>query len=112
MSYGGIIMLKKLFSPQKINGCEIPNRLAVTAMVANCCNEDGTATDRYIAYHEAKAKGGWGLIITEDYAVNKNAMGYKYIAGLWNDEQIESHKKLTDTIHKYDSKIFAQIYHA
>lgn len=105
-------MFKKLFSPQKINGCEIPNRLAVTAMVANYCNEDGTATDRYIAYHEAKAKGGWGLIITEDYAVNKNAMGYKYIAGLWNDDQIESHKKLTDTIHKYESKIFAQIYHA
>lgn len=105
-------MFNKLFSPQKINVCEIPNRLAVTAMVANYCNEDGTATDKYIAYHEAKAKGGWGLIITEDYAVNKNAMGYKYIAGLWNDEQIESHKKLTDTIHKYETKIFAQIYHA
>lgn len=105
-------MFKKLFLPQKINNCEIPNRLAVTAMVANYCNEDGTASDRYIDYHEAKAKGGWGLIITEDYAVNKNAMGYKYIAGLWNDNQIESHKRLTDTIHKYESKIFAQIYHA
>jgi 2,4-dienoyl-CoA reductase-like NADH-dependent reductase (Old Yellow Enzyme family)/thioredoxin reductase len=105
-------MFKKLFSPQKINVCEISNRLAVTAMVTNYCSEDGTATDRYIAYHEAKAKGGWGLIITEDYAINKNAMGYKYIAGLWNDEQIESHKKLTDTIHKYESKIFCQIYHA
>lgn len=105
-------MFEKLFSPLKINQCEIPNRLAVTAMVANYCNEDGTATDQYIAYHEAKAKGGWGLIITEDYAVNKHAMGYKYIAGLWNDEQIESHKKFTDTIHKYDSKIFCQIYHA
>lgn len=105
-------MLKKLFSPKKINQCEIPNRLAVTAMVANFCNEDGTATDRYIAYHETKAKGGWGLIITEDYAINEHAMGYRNIAGLWNDGQIESHKKLTDTIHQYDSKIFCQIYHA
>lgn len=105
-------MFNKLFSPQKINDCEIPNRLAVTAMVANYCNEDGTASDQYIAYHEAKAKGGWGLIITEDYAINEHAMGYKNIAGIWNDEQIESHKKLTDTVHKYDSKIFAQIYHA
>ncbi len=105
-------MFENLFSPHKINNCEIPNRLAVTAMVANYCNEDGTASDKYIAYHEAKAKGGWGLIITEDYAINKNAMGYKFVAGLWNDDQIESHKKLTDVIHKYDSKIFAQIYHA
>ena len=105
-------MLKNLFLSEKINNCEIPNRLVVTAMVANYCNTDGSATDKYIAYHEAKAKGGWGLIITEDYAINENAMGYERIAGLWNDEQIESHKKLTDTIHKYDSKIFAQIYHA
>lgn len=105
-------MFKKLFSPFKINNCEIPNRLAVTAMVTNFCNEDGTATDRYIAYHEARAKGGWGLIITEDYAVNEHAMGYQFIGGLWNDEQIKSHKKLTETIHKYDSKVFCQIYHA
>lgn len=105
-------MFKKLFSPFKINNCEIPNRLVVTAMVVNYCNKDGKATDRYIAYHEAKAKGGWGLIVTEDYAVNEHAMGYQFISGLWNDDQIESHKKLTDTIHKYDSKIFSQIYHA
>ena len=105
-------MFNKLFSPFHIGDCEIVNRLVVPAMVANYCNEDGTATDRYIAYHEAKAKGGWGLIITEDYAVNQNAMGYKYIGGFWNDDQIVSHKKLTDTIHQYDTKIFCQIYHA
>ena len=33
-------------------------------------------------------------------------------AGLWDDAQIASHKKLTDTIHKYNSKIFCQIWHA
>lgn len=105
-------MFEKLFSPLKINECEVPNRLAVTAMVANFCSEDGKATEKYIAYHEAKAKGGWGLIITEDYAVNKHAMGYKFIGGLWNDDQIESHRELTERVHKYDSKIFCQIYHA
>nr|WP_281253620.1 FAD-dependent oxidoreductase [Sporomusa silvacetica] len=96
----------------KIGNCEIPNRLVVPAMVANLNNREGTATDRYIAYHEEKAKGGWGLIITENYAVNEHAMGYPYIGGLYKEEQIPSHKRLTDTIHKYGSKIFCQIYHA
>lgn len=105
-------MFKRLFSPIKINNCEIPNRLAVTAMVAGMCNPDGTASDQYIAYHEAKAKGGWGLIVTEDYAVNEHAMNIPGTAGLWDDSQIASHKKLTDTIHKYDTKIFCQIWHA
>ncbi len=66
-------MYKKLFEPMKINNCEIPNRLVVTAMVTNYCNEDGTAAERFVKYHEEKAKGGWGLIITEDYAINENA---------------------------------------
>jgi 2,4-dienoyl-CoA reductase-like NADH-dependent reductase (Old Yellow Enzyme family)/thioredoxin reductase len=105
-------MFPHLFSPMKIGNCEIPNRLVVPAMVANLNNREGTATDRYIAYHEEKAKGGWGLIITENYAVNEHAMGYPYIGGLYKEEQIPGHKKLTDTIHKYGSKIFCQIYHA
>ena len=53
-------MLKHIFSPIRIGKLEIPNRLVVPAMVMNFCNPDGTATDRYIAYHEAKARGGWG----------------------------------------------------
>ena len=105
-------MFKKLFTPFSIGKMEVPNRLVVPAMVSNYCTIDGYATERYIAYHEAKAKGGWGLIITEDYNVDEHAKGYRFIAGLWKDDQIASHKELTGRIHKYESKICAQIYHA
>ena len=104
-------MMKSLFKPETINNCTIPNRLIVTAMVTNFNNEDGTLTEKFIKYHEEKAKGGWGLIITEDYAIGPSAKGYQYIAGLYNDEQIPANKVLTDTIHQYESKIFCQIYH-
>ena len=102
---------EKIFTPFKIGNCEIPNRLVVPAMVANMC-PDGTATEQYIKYHEEKAKGGWGLIITEDYRINENAAGYPAVAALYDESQIPSHKKFTDTIHKYGSKVFCQIYHA
>ena len=104
-------MMTKLFTPAKIGTCEIPNRLIVPAMVMNLCTEDGKITERYIRYIEEKAKGGWGMVITEDYAVNENAKGYKFIPGLYNDEQIEGNKKLTETIHQYDTKLFCQMYH-
>ena len=52
-------MFDHVFSPITIKGHTIKNRFTVPAMVSNFCNEDGTATERYIAYHEAKAKGGW-----------------------------------------------------
>ena len=51
------------------------------------------------------------MIITEDYAINAHCMGYECIAGLYDDSQIESHKQLTDRVHQYGTKIFAQIYH-
>ena len=105
-------MLKNLFSPMKIGKLEIANRLVVSAMVTLYCNNDGTATEQYIAYHEAKAKGGWGLIITEDYAIDPTGRGFPRLAGLWEDAQIESHAELTRRVHQYHSKIFAQIYHA
>lgn len=105
-------MLSELFTEKKIGTCTIPNRLVVPAMVTNTCNTDGTLTDRFIRYHEEKAKGGWGLIITEDYGVTEAGKGYAWIPGFYNDEQIEKNLELTSAVHKHGSKIFCQIYHA
>ena len=105
-------MLKNVFSPIKIGSLELKNRLVVSPMVTNYCNKDGTASERWIAYLEARAKGGWGLIITEDYAVDPLGRGYSNIPGLWDDSQIESHVEVTRTVHRYGAKIMAQIYHA
>ncbi len=104
--------MEKMFTPLKIGKVELMNRFAVTAMVCNMCDENGYATEQYIKYHEAKAKGGYGLIITEDYAVNAHAGGYKRVARIYKEDMIEGHKKMTDAVHQYGTKIFAQIYHA
>ncbi len=105
-------MLDNVFSPYTIKNVTFSNRMVVSAMVTNFCNQDGSASERYIAYHEEKAKGGFGLIITEDYAVRVQGKGFSNVAGMWSDDLIESHSELTKRVHKYDSKIIAQIYHA
>lgn len=104
--------LRKMLEPFKIGNLEVPNRFAVTAMVTNMCDEEGYSTEQYLKYHEAKAKGGYGLIITEDYAVNANAGGYARVARIYRDDMIPGHKKMVDAVHKYGTKIFCQIYHA
>lgn len=102
---------KKLFTPFKINNCEIKNRFVVPAMVTNYCDENGNITDRFIKYHEEKAKGGWGLIITEDYGVNPHGVGYKNCVRLYDEKQVPANQKLTAAVHKYGAKIFAQVFH-
>ena len=81
-------------------------------MVTNYCNEDGTPTEKFMAYHEHKAKGGYGIIITEDFAVTRTAGASKTLAGLWEDRQVEPWSVFTDRIHKAGAKTIAQIYHA
>lgn len=100
------------FAPSKIGNLELKNRLIVPAMVINSSGVDGTATERYIQYHEEKAKGGWGMLITEDYAITPTAGGFRALAGLWSDEQIPSHTAFVNRIHALDTKVCCQIYHA
>lgn len=103
--------LKNVFSEKKIGKCVIPNRLVVPAMVTNYCEKDGILTDRFIKYIEEKAKGDWGLIITEDYSVQPAGKGYERIPGFWKEEHVAKNKELTEIVHKYESKIFCQMYH-
>ena len=105
-------MSNRIFSPINLGQLTVANRLVVPAMVMGFCHSDGTASERFIAYHEAKARGGWGLIITEDYAVDPSGIGNPNIPGLWEDRQIVSHSRLTDAVHSVKGKIIAQIYHA
>lgn len=105
-------MLDHLFSPFTIQGVELKNRCVVPPMVMNLCNEDGTCTERFTAYHEAKAKGGFGMIITEDFAVTPRGKGFKYLPGLWNDGQVAGFAEFTRRIHQYQTVVIAQIYHA
>lgn len=104
-------MLDSVFSPFSLKGKTFKNRLIVPAMVTNYCTEEGYATERYIAYHEEKAKGGFGLIITEDYAVSKNGRSYSHVGGIFTDEHMKGHTELVKRVHNAGALIFAQIFH-
>lgn len=100
-------MLANLFSSYELKGKTLRNRTVVAPMVMNLCNSDGTCTERFIAYHEAKAQGGFGMIITEDFAVMPHAKGFVGVPGLWTDSQIEGFKEFTDRIHRLGAVVVA-----
>lgn len=107
-------MMKRVFEPIVIGDQKlvIPNRFVATAAVTLTCDENGYPAERFISYYEGKAKGGWGLILIEDTAVDKYGRSFDRVPGLWEDGQGEAMKELTRRVHQFDSKIFAQIYHA
>ncbi|WP_438781501.1 NAD(P)/FAD-dependent oxidoreductase [Enterococcus sp. DIV0187] len=101
-----------LFTPHKIGEVIIENRFVMPAMDSNTTLPDHTFSDRSIAYYEARAKGGFGLIITEYLSVMAEGIGNPCEVGIWDDRFIENLRFLTDKVHKYPTKIFAQLHHS
>lgn len=105
-------MYEKLFEPIKIGSIELKNRLFVPAMSTLTATAEGASTEQFIAYHERKAKGGWGFIITEYFGIAPYVGFFPRMLGIWNDELIESHRELTRRVHAAGAKIGAQISHS
>ena len=64
-----------MFSPIRIGTVTVPNRFVVPPMGNNFANTDGTLSDRSLAYYQARAKGGFGLITIESTVVYQEAKG-------------------------------------
>ena len=96
-----------------IGGVELKNRFVMAPMISNLCNIDGTTNDNHIAYLNERAKGGFGLIITEyAYVDHSNGKGSPNEMGIFKREQIPKLSRLTESIHASGSKIFVQLVHA
>lgn len=77
-----MIRYRRILEPGKIGSMMLKNRLIVPAMSTRFCGEDGEATEQFIAYHETRARGGWAMMITEDYVIDKGVGMKKRIAGI------------------------------
>ena len=70
---------------------------------------DGSPSEDMIAFYEARAIGGAGLIIPEIARVNDlHGAGMMRQLSVSKDRHIEGLAKLAETIHKYGTKIFIQ----
>ena len=103
--------MEKLFTEFKIKEMKIKNRICVPPMVVGY-TEDGYVAEENIERYKALAKGGAGLIIQEATCVNKDGKLSGKQLGIWEDGQIQGLKKIVDTVHAEDCKIFIQIHHA
>lgn len=64
----------RVFTPFRIGNVDIRNRIFVPAHTTNFA-ENFLPTQRHIAYHRERAKGGVGLIFVEPLRVHRTALG-------------------------------------
>jgi mycofactocin system FadH/OYE family oxidoreductase 2 len=103
-------MFKYLFSPLKIGKIVVSNRISFSAHLTNFA-ENCLPSERHVHYLAARARGGTGLIITEEQSVHPTDRAYEKLIEAFRPEVIPGYKKITRAIHEYDTKIFAQLNH-
>jgi 2,4-dienoyl-CoA reductase-like NADH-dependent reductase (Old Yellow Enzyme family)/thioredoxin reductase len=99
----------KLFSPIKIKGLELKNKVVFPAMGTKMPTEDKFVTQQIIDYHVARVEGGCGLNFSEVCSVYAPASPKKFLS-IAEDKFIPGLKKLTDAIHEAGGKAGVQLW--
>lgn len=99
-----------LWHPIDINKCRIRNRISMSGMgTFTPTTVDQIETESGMRYYEERAKGGIGLIHTGAYFIDeKTAQGGRTL-DFSTDKSIPSGTVLTERVHRWGAKIFAQL---
>ncbi len=104
-------MNTQLFSPIKLRGVEIPNRIVVSPMCQYSA-EDGMPNDWHLVHLGSRAVGGAGMVIVEATSVSSEGRISPNDLGLWNDPQEAAFRRLTRFIAEQGSVPAIQLGHA
>ena len=102
---------KLLFSPLQLRRTEIRNRILSTGHQTYLA-AGGLPGDDMVAYHEARAKGGAGLIIIEAARFHATALSDSPELIVTSDECIPGYRRLAQAVHRHGTKIFGQLSHS
>lgn len=99
-----------LFAPLRIRAATLKNRIVSTGHDTTL-PVDGTVNDALVAYHEARARGGVGLIVMQVSGVHETARYTNHVLMATHDSSIAGYRRVADAVHRYGTVLFAQLFH-
>ncbi|KAK7414788.1 NADH-dependent flavin oxidoreductase [Neonectria punicea] len=101
----------KLFTPLKIRGVTMANRIWVSPMCMYSAHE-GFHTPWHLAHYGSLAQRGPGLLMIEATAVQANGRITPEDSGIWLDAHVEHLRKTVDLAHSQNALMAIQLGHA
>ena len=99
-----------LFTPLVIGAVSVKNRIFSSGHDTVLAH-DGLVTDALVAYHEARARGGVGHIVTQVAGVHETARYTAHVLMATDDECIPGFRRLADAVHAHGCAVFGQLFH-
>ncbi|MFT6786156.1 MAG: 2,4-dienoyl-CoA reductase (NADPH2), partial [Dinoroseobacter sp.] len=99
-----------LLAPLDLGHVTLPNRVIMGSMHTGL--EEKGDWERVARFYSDRAAGGAALIVTGGMAPNAEGGVFPNAAGLFNDQDIANHKRVTNAVHDASGLIAMQILHA
>jgi 2,4-dienoyl-CoA reductase (NADPH2) len=102
-----------IFSPVKIGNVWAKNRIKYASTETNYNYSDGFVSEKELAYIDAHARGGSGIVTTQGAYTDPRGEGQGYVGmmGIWDDKYIPGLKRMADIIHQNDARACLQLMH-
>ena len=101
--------MNSLFDPLQLGAIDLPNRIAMAPLTRARAGLCGVPNALMATYYAQRSSAG--LIISEATGITREGLGWPDAPGLWNDEQVEGWKLVTDAVHEAGGRIVAQLWH-
>jgi 2,4-dienoyl-CoA reductase-like NADH-dependent reductase (Old Yellow Enzyme family) len=101
-----------LFTPKRIGGIEMRNRVVMPPMTTRLADVDGYVTAASVAYFRARAAGGVGLVTVEMASPERAGRHRARELGIYDDRFLPGLQRLTEAIHAGGAKASIQLGHA
>ena len=102
-----------ILKPIKLNNYILKNRIVLAPMSTQLAQNDGSISERMIAYYGERAHGGASMLITETFHIDDKASRFTPAQpSLYHDRFIPGANILADEIQKEGAIAIAQVGHA
>src|SRR5271163_5093114 len=102
---------RKLFSPVQIGPTTLQHRVVMAPLTRSRSEQPGDIPGNLmVEYYSQRASDG-GLIISEATTISIAGRGWYGAPGMYSDEQVAGWKKIVDSVHAKDGRMFSQLWH-
>ncbi|KAK0210037.1 hypothetical protein DFS33DRAFT_1251295 [Desarmillaria ectypa] len=104
-------MAPKLFDPTSIGFLSLKHRIVLAPLTRVRASKAHVPNVRIVKeYYEQRACTPGTLLITEATLIAEKAGGLNHVPGIWNQDQVDAWKEITNAVHAKGSYIFCQLW--
>jgi 2,4-dienoyl-CoA reductase-like NADH-dependent reductase (Old Yellow Enzyme family)/thioredoxin reductase len=99
-----------LFVPGRIGPMRVNGRILHAPMSRGLCNRDGTVTQRFVDYFEARAAGGAPLVSVDGATIDPRGNSHRASLSIHDDSMIPGLARTAEAVHRHGAKLAVELF--